>query len=74
MFRDFLEFLSVVFLGLAFIILCMSPFIYLSAKRNATLINQKYGTQYSTFDFIWAGETIKTVIVGTGHNVNVTKK
>ena len=35
------------------------PLEYFSAKNEASLYNQKFGTHYTVSQFFWAGDTIK---------------
>ena len=35
------------------------PVGYFSAKHEAQLYNQKFGTHYTVSEFFWAGDTIK---------------
>lgn len=44
------------------------------AEIEAALYNQKYGTNYTTHDFFWSGDTIKTFLNGgtqTTQNINI---
>lgn len=35
---------------------------WFSSSREASLYNGKFGTQYTTSDFFWAGDTVKEFI------------
>jgi len=47
---------------------------YLSCEKQAEVINAKYGTEYTAADIWRAGCTIKSVIVGTKHNIDIEEK
>jgi hypothetical protein len=46
--------------GLGVAMFC--PLWWITAKNEALLYNQKYKTQYTTSQFFWAGETIKSFL------------
>lgn len=47
----------------------------MSSKIECKLYNEKYNKEYTTWDFFWSGETIKSFLspgVQTTQNVNVS--
>ena len=68
--RDFFEYFVLpiggailVIMGIiGLIILCFLPFLWNSAKVEARLYNQKFGTSYTSSDFFWAGDTVKSYV------------
>ena len=61
--KDFLfTIMLLVAMGIVIIILSYAiimPLWYFSAKNEAPLYNQKFGTHYTVSQFFWAGDTIK---------------
>ena len=52
----------------------ITPFAWFTAKNEAFLYNKKYNTQYTTSQFFWAGETIKSFLnegKQTTQNLNI---
>lgn len=41
-----------------------SPLVYHECAVNARILNETFGTDYTAGDMFWAGETIKTVVLG----------
>jgi len=64
--EEFIEIFGVIFgMGLAIVIivlLIVIPFGWNSAKVEARLYNQKFNTTYTTSDFFWAGDTVKSYV------------
>ena len=60
-------------MGIGLFLLMWRAF-YLSSEKQAEVINAKYGTEYTATDMWRAGDTIKGVIVGTQHNLNMENK
>jgi len=63
-------FLGPTIFAVAIIMIASIP-VYIGAGHQAKILNEKYGTEYTTSDMFWAGETIKTVVVGTQHNIKL---
>lgn len=42
-----------------------------TAKHNAAFINKNYGTNYTADDFIWNGDEIKTMVIGSKNRVKI---
>ena len=55
---------------LAIMILITIP-CWVSSKREAKILNETCNTNYSTADIFWAGETIKDIILGNKHRVEI---
>lgn len=47
------------------------PIGWYGAEQSVKLINAKFGTSYTTEQYFWSGETIKTVIEGQKLRVKV---
>ena len=64
MWKDFfVELIFPVVISILFLIflaaIILVPLEYFSAKNEASLYNQKFGTHYTVSQFFWAGDTIK---------------
>jgi hypothetical protein len=62
------------FLLIAFCASVLAPLWWFSAKNEAILYNQRLGTKYTTSQFFWAGETIKSLLnegKQTTQNLNI---
>ena len=59
--RAIIEWILLIFAILIFISGC--GFVkFMTCKTQAKLYNEKYGTNYTTSDFYWAGTTIKRLL------------
>jgi len=77
MFDDLIDFLYVSVLALLIIVLIFFvvgvPILsWHSAKKEAEIINQKFGTHYTTKDMLLAGDTIEKVI--QGYKIRIDKE
>ena len=55
-------------LGITFIL------VWISASRRVEIINKEFETQYTTWDFVCAGETIEEVLIGKKNRVDLIKE
>jgi len=61
--RDLFEMIVIPAFSLVIVIfLLAAPIAWFSAKNEAILYNQKFNTKYTTSQFFWAGETIKSFL------------
>lgn len=54
------------------IVLIIFSVSYISAPVQAKLLNQTYGTHYTTEDLIWGGDIIRETIQGDRHRIDLT--
>ena len=69
---DFCKF--VVFMICMVVILggLVSPLVYETCKRNAKIINEEFGTSYTTADIFWTGGTIESLVLGRKARIDLT--
>lgn len=47
--------------------------IYFDAKHSSEFINQQYGTHYTTEQFFWNGDDIKSMVIGKYNRIKIEK-
>jgi hypothetical protein len=61
-FFDLFSFFAIIAVVMGTIILMFGVYAYFSCQREARLYNQRFNKNYTTWDFFWAGETIKSFL------------
>ena len=46
---------------------------WISAGKEARLLNKEYATNYTTSDIFWCGSTVEQIIIGSKHRVDMVK-
>jgi hypothetical protein len=46
---------------------------WISAGKEARLLNKEYATNYTTSDMFWCGSTVEQIIIGSKHRVDMVK-
>lgn len=62
--NDFWELFSPLIVGIAALIGVTVALCWYASARQAKLLNQQFGTAYTTADMFWTGETVQQILEG----------
>ena len=62
--KDALGFLQFMIVAIAIVAGIVLPIAYQSCKVTARIVNEEFGTSYTTSDIFWAGATIDEIVLG----------
>jgi len=72
--KDFCTFVLVIAIIISISFAIVSVPLLISSSKRARVINEEFGTQYTTWDMFLAGKTIERVLIGQKHHIEINEE